>query len=436
MTTQADSSFSISSNHTIEKEIEWCKLIYTNSIGHSPKEEFLNEIADQDSFYASEIKRLQLSWQERFALILAIAPYFDPEFLREISEENEGLSNTPVREMKIATGETAIQILSKNDPQKRFKLLGFFSSDHIFARQSILQLSPVDSGLPFTMGRLLVHPYFIQELLKDRKSIPSFSSEFPAKQIESKMRWDDLVLSEQTLTELNEVRMALQQNREDPLYLDLQRKRKRGLRALFHGSPGTGKSITACLLAQELKRPILRIDLSQIVSKYIGETEKNLARVMDRAEDSNWILFFDEADAVFGKRTKTSSSNDRFANQEVSYLLQRIEDFNGFVILASNFKNNIDQAFFRRFESIVFFPYPAAAERLLIWKKALPQTIQLNPEVELSLIANRVELTGANILNIVSRIVMHLQARGTVELRNELLIESIRRELGKENRTY
>ena len=131
-----------------------------------------------------------------------------------------------------------------------------------------------------------------------------------------------------------------------------------GYRVLFHGPPGTGKSMTVRLLGKNSGRDVFRVDLSQVVSKYIGETEKNLSRIFDKAELRDWILFFDEADALFGKRTDIKDAHDRFANQEISFLLQRIEDFSGLVILATNLKSNLDEAFLRRFQSVVYFNVP------------------------------------------------------------------------------
>jgi len=127
-------------------------------------------------------------------------------------------------------------------------------------------------------------------------------------------------------------------------------------RILFVGAPGTGKKIAASLIGQQLGIDVYRIDLSMVVSKYIGETEKNLKKIFDEAEHKNWILFFDEADALFGKRTNVRDAHDKYANQEIAYLLQRIENYNGIVILATSIKNNIDEAFKRRLQTIIHFP--------------------------------------------------------------------------------
>jgi len=203
---------------------------------------------------------------------------------------------------------------------------------------------------------------------------------------------------------------------------------------LFHGPPGTGKTLTACLIGKHCGCDVYKIDLSLIVSKYIGETEKNLARVFDLAENRGWILFFDEADALFGKRTKVDDAHDRYANQEVSFLLQRIEEFHGVVILASNFKTNIDDAFLRRFQSVVAFPMPKPPERLRLWQEAFPAQVQLAADVDLPRVAERYELSGGTIMNVVRHALLMSLSRNESLVRREDLEEGIRRELLKEGR--
>src|SRR4029077_7397773 len=161
-----------------------------------------------------------------------------------------------------------------------------------------------------------------------------------------------------TLTELDEIKQWVLHGSTLLHGWNMRHKLQPGFTSLFYGHPGTGKTLSACLLGKHCGCDVYKIDLSLIVSKYIGETEKNLGRIFDVAEHKGWILFFDEADALFGKRTRVSDSHDRFANQEISFLLQRIEEFDGVVILASNIKENIDDAFVRRFHSVVHFPMP------------------------------------------------------------------------------
>jgi len=171
-----------------------------------------------------------------------------------------------------------------------------------------------------------------------------------------------------------------------------------------------------------------------IVSKYIGETEKNLARVFDLAEHKGWILFFDEADALFGSRTRIADSHDRFANQEVSFLLQRVEEFSGVVILASNLKANIDDAFMRRFHSVIHFPMPRAAERLRLWQEAFSPRARLDPRIDLGAIAENHEISGGTIMNVVRYASLAALGRNSELVLLEDLEDGIRRELLKEGR--
>ncbi|MCC7507063.1 MAG: ATP-binding protein [Saprospiraceae bacterium] len=202
---------------------------------------------------------------------------------------------------------------------------------------------------------------------------------------------------------------------------------------MFHGPPGTGKTLTAALLGKYTGRDVYRVDLSMVISKFIGETEKNLSNLFDKAENKDWILFFDEADALFGKRTGVRDAHDKYANQEVAYLLQRVEHFNGLVILASNFKSNIDDAFMRRFQSIIHFPMPGVGERLSIWQKSFPDKFQLNG-LNLNAFAQRYELSGAGILNVVQFACLRALERNSTQIAEAEVREGVIREFGKEGK--
>jgi len=175
----------------------------------------------------------------------------------------------------------------------------------------------------------------------------------------------------------------------------------RGVNALFAGQSGTGKTMAGEIIAHELGLELYKIDLSGLVSKYIGETEKNLSRVFDEASDSNAILFFDEADAVFGKRTEVRDSHDRYANIEVSYLLQKMEEYDGIVVLASNLRSNIDEAFLRRMKAIVEFPFPEEDDRLRIWQRTFSASAPVADNVDLPFMARQFRIAGGNIKNII-----------------------------------
>jgi SpoVK/Ycf46/Vps4 family AAA+-type ATPase len=181
---------------------------------------------------------------------------------------------------------------------------------------------------------------------------------------------------------------------------------------------------------------VFRIDLSAVVSKYIGETEKNLASLFDRARHKQWILFFDEADALFGKRTSVKDAHDRFANQEVSYLLQRVEEFDGLVILASNFKTNMDEAFLRRFNAIIRFPFPDEAERAAIWRTNLPVHVEFEDGLDLPSMLARFELAGGSIINVVQHVCIASITRGSSVIRVADALRSIQREVEKEGKVF
>ncbi|MEE1062043.1 MAG: ATP-binding protein, partial [Paludibacteraceae bacterium] len=204
----------------------------------------------------------------------------------------------------------------------------------------------------------------------------------------------------------------------------------------FYGTPGTGKTFTATLLGKVTGRDVYCVDLSMVVSKYVGETEKNLSNVFDVAEGKNWILFFDEADALFGKRTGVKDSHDRYANQEVAYLLQRVENYDGLVILSTNQKTNIDDAFARRFQSAIRFSMPNAEERKKLWMATFSEKSYFEETIDIDDIASRYEIAGGAILNVVQYCSLMAISRNDTCIKYDDLIEGIRREFVKEGRVF
>jgi hypothetical protein len=207
-----------------------------------------------------------------------------------------------------------------------------------------------------------------------------------------------------------------------------------GLSALFAGPPGTGKTMCAEVIAAELGLPMYRIDLSQVVNKYIGETEKNLRRLFDAAESSDVILFFDEADSLFGKRTEVKDAHDRYANLEVSYLLERMERFKGLAILASNRKKDLDEAFLRRLRFLIDFPLPGADERLRIWKQVMPAVVDTT-EIDFVFLAQRFPLSGGHIRSIAFQACLQTaRPAGPRKLTMDSMICAVKREYDKLDR--
>lgn len=334
----------------------------------------------------------------------------------------------------LPTGETAQFILAGDNLEKRMIVAHILSGDHWFARKRILWLEPVRAGEPVMSGRLIVDPEIVEEITTGKVSPPRFSPDFPAEHIETGMEWNDLVLHPATMAQIREIEHWIAHN--DTL-LDswgMRGRIKPGYRALFHGPPGTGKTLTATLLGKHSERDVFRIDLSRTVSKYIGETEKNLASLLDKAESKGWILFFDEADALFGKRTEVRDAHDKYANQQVAYLLQRIENYDGLVILASNQRTNIDDAFVRRLQAIITFPMPQPDERLELWRKALPPQMALADDIDWHDVAERHELSGAAILNVIHFCAIDVLATGGRPLNLASLHAAIQREYVKEGR--
>jgi SpoVK/Ycf46/Vps4 family AAA+-type ATPase len=248
------------------------------------------------------------------------------------------------------------------------------------------------------------------------------------------MAWSDLVLPAATIDQLEEIKRWIEYGDVLLRDWDMRNMLRPGFTCLFHGPSGTGKTLAASLLGKHCGCEIYKIDLSLIVSKYVGETEKNLARVFDLAEHRRWILFFDEADALFGKRTHVDDAHDRYANQEVSFLLQRIEEFDGVVILATNLKTNMDDAFLRRFQAVIQFPTPRPSERLRLWREALPRKAELDARVDLEQLSERFEITGGAIVNVVRHAALQAVSRRSQTILLADLEEGVRRELLKAGR--
>ena len=256
-----------------------------------------------------------------------------------------------------------------------------------------------------------------------------------ARKIEPRFQWDDLILPQDQKDMLRELVHTVLARSQVLEAWGAGRKLapSAGITALFSGPPGTGKTMAAEIIAGELELDLYKIDLSSVVSKYIGETEKNLDRIFREAASSNAILFFDEADALFGKRSEVRDSHDRYANIEISYLLQRMEAYEGVTILATNLRSNLDEAFTRRIQFAVDFPLPEEQDRLRIWQTLFPPQVPRQPGLDLALLARRFKLAGGNIRNIILSAAYLAAADGGVVTLDHLL-HGARRELQKMGR--
>ena len=381
-----------------------------------------------------------LGKMEIFLLILTLLPHLDPAYYDQVFTELFGEGNAPqlggVRGQQhrgiLPTGEMALFLLVGGDMEKRPSLQQqYLSNQHWFFREKILYLDLPPSGEPRLSGKLVLADEYVDLFLTGEMGKPIFSMDFPAQRIITQQEWEDLVLHPHTLQHVKNLQHWLHYGQRLLEDWGMARKFKRGYRALFYGPPGTGKTLTASLLGKHANRDVYRVDLSMVISKYIGETEKNLSKLFDKAEHKDWILFFDEADALFGKRTGVRDAHDRYANQEISYLLQRVENYDGLVILASNLRENIDKAFLRRFQALVHFPRPRPSERKKLWQKAFPPVVELDSRVDLQALAHEYEFTGADIMNIVHYCCLRTIASSSQVITQQRLLEGIQRELQK-----
>ncbi len=438
---------------SLENDLNWFARVLETRISlyfeqdcafHSIYEIEAPDLEKDESEYAAVIKSCALDFDARLVLVLALIPHLRPQALDTFFTQNKNFDRgfTEFGGWKgkthggfMPTCETAAFIVAGVDLQKRLAVHALFQKDHVFAIQGILEVVHEGSGEPFFSGAIKISTEYLNRFTSGLTQRPDYSVHFPAKRITTKLSWDDVILTQAVLEEIDNIKTWLRHSKTILETWGMEKVIKPGYRALFYGPPGTGKTLTATLLGAAAEVDVYRIDLSMVVSKYIGETEKNLANVFDQAQNKNWILFFDEADALFGKRTQTSSSNDRYANQEISYLLQRVEDFPGVVILATNLSANIDEAFSRRFQSAIYFPLPDADQRLRLWKSVLNGKCRVASDVRLQVLAEQYEISAAAITNVACYGVIRALQNKETSIRQRDLLKGIARELMKEGKT-
>ena len=402
----------------------------------------LHAVETENDAYSEFIKRHNLTDEERVILLLALSKEISPHILDPFLSKNTlydssftefgGVYNSNIRGFT-PTIQTALFILSGTDQSLVLKSLELFDSRATLLKENIL-ISDSSSDLDSIINsKLLLSKSTLHYFLNSSNDKYDYTKEFPASLQKSNHEWSDLVFSQYTKEHLEELEIWLSHSDELLNEWDMKKSLKAGYKALFYGPPGTGKSLTATLLGKKIDKSVYRIDLSQIVSKYIGETEKNLEKVFLQAEEKDWILFFDEADSIFGKRTQVNSSNDRYANQGTSYLLQRIDESKNMIILASNFKDNFDEAYLRRFQSIIYFPLPEKDERLMLWKKGFSKKASLE-DLDLVEIASEYELSGATIMNVIRYASLMAIKRDSFVILESDILKAIRREKLKEGK--
>jgi len=398
------------------------------------------EYTDMDSPFSKFIILHQFRQQQRLLLILSLVPMLKPELLDPLFQKDPstgriytafGVVQGARYSGLLPTLETYCFIIGAANPGFRAAVLKSVHSDQSLFKRNYLSIDTPMPGDPPLSAVISPSPELLSWVFHDEEYAPVFSASFPAKKITTRQTWADLILEDKVKQQVDEISTWIEHGQALHSDWGLGNKIKPGHRSLFHGPSGTGKTLTATLIGMQHNMDVFRVDLSMVVSKYIGETEKNLSQIFDQAENRNWVLFFDEADALFGKRTNIKDAHDRFANQEISYLLQRVEDYNGLVILATNFKTNIDEAFARRFQSVINFPMPKAGEREQLWRKMLPDKMNLEPGINLAEIARSYELSGGSIINVVQYCALMALKRKSDTIALADITEGIKREFGK-----
>jgi DNA replication protein DnaC len=437
-----------SSLETLEIELAWLSEMVTYRFADyfQQSEQYPYptppDLNNDESYYASVIKSLELDDKQRLLILIALAPHlrpavFDIFFTKNaqfdrVYAEFGGLKGEKHSGF-IPTAETAAFIIAGSNLEARFNLQACFDEQHPLNTHNILTIGHAQDHEPIWGGELIISKEFLAHVTLNKPYQPRYSASFPAQLLSTQLEWEDTVFDANVLQEIKLIQSWLKHEKKIMSDKNLSKYLKKGYRLLFYGPPGTGKSMTAAILGKSHGMEVYRIDLSAVVSKFIGETEKNLSTLFNMAKSKGWILFFDEADALFGKRISTQSANDVFANQQVAYLLQRIEEYDGVVILASNLKDNIDEAFLRRFQSVIYFPKPKPELRLELWNKYF-SGFDLS-EVDLEQIAYEYEITGGSIINVLRYCSILAADRQSNTLQGADIIHGIRKEFMKEGAT-
>ncbi|MEZ4918556.1 MAG: ATP-binding protein [Saprospiraceae bacterium] len=425
---------------SLDREFKWFSYAlearftaYFTGIKEESNSSLPPDLERDSSLFARLLLRENVSPNARLALCLALAPHVKPRALDLFFNQNNqtGRSYTEFGGVQsnahpgfLPTGETILFLLSKEGTiEERAALLNALEEELSY----FMYVKKSEDTLPRMSGQLIVRKEILDLFVSQSYHNMEFSTDgiVPA----SNKGWEDLIVAPPVKEELDLIQTWLQlapamtELIGDPMYAQA------GYRAFFYGPSGTGKTLAASLIVNSVGFELYRVDLSQLVSKYIGETEKNLQALFDHAKRNSWILFFDEADALFGKRTTVSSAHDRYANQEVSYIIGQLESFGGLSIFACHTPYYEESKFLRRCQSVVHFPMPDKEQRYLLWKKTFSGNWPISPDVDWEELASAYELSGGTMVRIRQRAFLLLQSREAKEITHGMLLECIRHEL-------
>ena len=401
---------------TLSLELDWLsKLINHRLESHFSRDEIIlnqivaPELSAVESKYAKFLIECRLDEIERLIVVCCLATDYHSQVFDKFLIKNKGLDKRftefggKIDEKNsrfLPTLETIFFIFFGKNFESRFKMQFIFDESHVFNKLNIIQFSNKNENDSLMSRTVTLSHEILQLITVGTKFKPDYSTNFPAKLLKTELDWKDLVLNPIIMDEVQNINTWLKYKGEINTNKELRKKINKGYKCLFYGPPGTGKTLTTSLIGKSNQKDVYRIDLSQVVSKYVGETEKNLAQIFNIAENKDWILFFDEAESLFSKRTSVGDSKDKFANQQTAYLLQRVEDYNGLIILATNLKPNIDMAFSRRIQSVINFSIPGLVERRVLWKNALNGISEISKE-NIEAFAKDYKISGGSIKNVI-----------------------------------
>ena len=395
------------------------------------------------SYYRDFMAGFNLSLAERVLVAVSLNRIYAPTVFAPISEAKAKGNNTLFAETGmlfdkqtgalLPTLQTVVFLLAGNNKQLSAEYQEVLNENNLLMANGIVRLINPSPFLNDTLFNIvsLDRSYYAHFVYGKKIRLDEMEN-FPAQLLETDKTFNDLILHPETKTQLNTVMNYARH------YKTMHQQTGGGLQgyvAMFYGPPGTGKTMTASVIGKELGLDVYAVNLSRVVSKYIGETEKNLEVVFDRLSRRDCILFFDEADSLFGKRSEVTEANDRYANQEIAYLLQKIDKCNCLVILATNFRQNMDAAFTRRILSYIRIDWPGDEERKLLWGKALMPPFKYQPETLPETLAAKYAITGANIYNITKLTCYEALAQNNYNISLKMLEPFIKLEYTKERRS-
>lgn len=435
----------------VEEELKWLSQIILFRLTKPEARLDFEDIATPpplkaESHYMAFVKKYAWGSVERLALALGMAAVYKPEVLLPFTEKFKETAlqyrfGGNIRERSISftpTVRTIWFLLSGNDPLLLQHYRHVLHGKHRLFRDDILRYLPVTSSLALPHREFELDDRFLDHFIGEPFPRLDSETDFPATLSETPLDFEDVVLTEKVKEELKDLTKFIRNRHKLRAMGEVRKRLKTSYVVIFSGDPGTGKTVTARTLGKKYGMPVYIVNLSRIVSKYIGETEKNLERVFDRFDGQDCILFFDEADALFGKRTEVKDSKDRYANQEVAFLLQKIEAFEGIVILATNVNDvqqSFDKAFQRRIRRQIKFEFPTETERLLLWQKTLPPPFHYEEGLAEKLGRNY-QLTGSNVHNITSDVIIEALDRDTETITFDMVEPYLKTEFQKRGMKY